>query len=114
MSCAGVSLALQIKASTVNGRIILSGEVVDAATLDKAGTIARQFGPEIINTVSVMSPQQVLPTRPTAAIRRMLRGDHKRAHATLAAAKRKDPTNKYVQNNLHLLEESYREGKAIQ
>jgi tetratricopeptide (TPR) repeat protein len=44
----------------------------------------------------------------------MLRGDYKRAHAALAAAKRKDPTNKYVQNNLHLLEESYRKGKAIQ
>ncbi len=39
---------------------MLSGEVADAATLDKAVTIARQFGPEIINTVSVMSPQQVL------------------------------------------------------
>jgi pilus assembly protein CpaC len=49
-----------IKASTVNGRIMLSGEVVDAASLDKAVTIARQFGPEIINTVSVMSPQQVM------------------------------------------------------
>jgi pilus assembly protein CpaC len=33
---------------------------VDAASLDKAVTIARQFGPEIINTVSVMSPQQVM------------------------------------------------------
>jgi pilus assembly protein CpaC len=50
----------QLKASTVNGRIMLSGEVVDATTLDKAVTIARQFGPEIINTVSVMSPQQVM------------------------------------------------------
>jgi pilus assembly protein CpaC len=50
----------QLKASTVNGRIMLSGAVVDAATLDKAVTIARQFGPEIINTVSVMSPQQVM------------------------------------------------------
>jgi pilus assembly protein CpaC len=49
-----------IKASTVNGRIMLSGEVADAATLDKAVTIARQFGPEIINTVAVMSPQQVM------------------------------------------------------
>jgi pilus assembly protein CpaC len=38
----------RIRASTVNGRIMLSGEVVDAATLDKAVTIARQFGPEII------------------------------------------------------------------
>ena len=50
----------RIHASSVNGRIMLSGEVADAASLDKAVTIARQFGPEIINTVSVMSPQQVL------------------------------------------------------
>jgi len=50
----------QIQASTVNGRIMLSGEVPDAATLDKAVTIARQFGPGIINSVSVMSPQQVM------------------------------------------------------
>ncbi|MEI9805977.1 MAG: hypothetical protein WDN48_18365 [Pseudolabrys sp.] len=39
---------------------MLSGEVADAATLDKAVTIARQFGPEIINSVSVSSPQQVM------------------------------------------------------
>jgi len=44
----------------------------------------------------------------------MLRGDYKRAHAALVAAQRKDPTNKYVENNLRLLEESYRKGKAIQ
>lgn len=50
----------RIEASTVNGRIMLSGEVIDAATLDKAVTIARQFGPEIINSVSVMQPQQVM------------------------------------------------------
>jgi pilus assembly protein CpaC len=50
----------QLQASSINGRIMLSGEVIDAATLDKAVTIARQFGPEIINTVSVMSPQQVM------------------------------------------------------
>jgi pilus assembly protein CpaC len=49
-----------LQASTVNGRIMLSGEVIDAGTLDKAVTIARQFGPEIINSVSVMSPQQVM------------------------------------------------------
>ncbi len=49
-----------LQASTVNGRIMLSGEVADAATLDKAVTIARQFGPEIINSVSVSSPQQVM------------------------------------------------------
>src|SRR5450756_293401 len=49
-----------LQASTVNGRIMLAGEVNDAATLDKAVTIARQFGPEIINSVSVASPQQVM------------------------------------------------------
>jgi pilus assembly protein CpaC len=50
----------RLKASSVNGRIMLSGEVADADSLDKAVTIARQFGPDIINAVSVMSPQQVL------------------------------------------------------
>ncbi|HZL40590.1 MAG TPA: type II and III secretion system protein family protein [Pseudolabrys sp.] len=49
-----------LQASSVNGRIMLSGEVVDATTLDQAVTIARQFGPDIINSVSVMSPQQVM------------------------------------------------------
>jgi Flp pilus assembly protein TadD len=44
----------------------------------------------------------------------MLRGDYKRARAKLAAAQRQDPGNKYVANNLHLLEESYRKGKAIE
>ena len=44
----------------------------------------------------------------------MLRGDYKRAHATLVAARRKDPTNKYVLNNLRLLEESYRKGKTVE
>jgi pilus assembly protein CpaC len=49
-----------LQASAVNGRIMLSGEVADAVTLDKAVTIARQFGPDIINSVSVASPQQVM------------------------------------------------------
>ena len=49
-----------IWASAVNGRIMLSGEVADAVSLDQAVTIARQFGPDIINAVSVMSPQQVM------------------------------------------------------
>jgi tetratricopeptide (TPR) repeat protein len=44
----------------------------------------------------------------------MLRGDYKRAREKLNAAQRKDPGNKYVQNNLQLLEDSYRKGKAIQ
>jgi len=49
-----------LRASSVNGRIMLAGEVADAVTLEQAVTIARQFGPEIINAVSVMSPQQVM------------------------------------------------------
>jgi pilus assembly protein CpaC len=49
-----------IKVSSVNGRIMLSGTSPDAATLDKAVVIARQFAPEIINSVQVMQPQQVM------------------------------------------------------
>jgi Flp pilus assembly protein TadD len=44
----------------------------------------------------------------------MLRGDYKRARAKLTDAQRKDPANKFVANNLQLLEESYRQGKAIE
>ena len=44
----------------------------------------------------------------------MLRGDYKHAREKLDAALRKDPGNKYVQNNMQLLEDSYRKGKAIQ
>jgi pilus assembly protein CpaC len=50
----------RLQASSVNGRIMLTGEVPDAVTLDQAVTIARQFGPDIINSVAVASPQQVL------------------------------------------------------
>jgi pilus assembly protein CpaC len=49
-----------IRVSSVNGRIMLSGEAPDSVTLDRAVTIARQFAPEIINTVTVASPQQVM------------------------------------------------------
>jgi len=49
-----------IKVSSINGRIMLSGSSPDAATLDKAVEIARQFGPDPINTVQVMQPQQVM------------------------------------------------------
>lgn len=44
----------------------------------------------------------------------VLRGDYKRARERLDAAQRKDPGNKHVQNNLQLLEDSYRKGGAIQ
>ena len=44
----------------------------------------------------------------------MLRGDYKRARQVLKTAERKDPSNKFVQSNLRLLEESERTGKAIE
>jgi pilus assembly protein CpaC len=49
-----------IKVSSVNGRIMLSGTSSDAATLDRAVEIARQFAPDPINTVQVLQPQQVM------------------------------------------------------
>ena len=50
----------RIKATSVNGRIMLTGNVQDAPTVDKAVTLARQFGPDVINSMMVMSPQQVM------------------------------------------------------
>jgi pilus assembly protein CpaC len=49
-----------IRVSSVNGRIMLSGVSPDAVTLDRAVVIARQFAPDIINTVQVSQPQQVM------------------------------------------------------
>ena len=49
-----------IKVASVNGRIMLSGTAADAVTLDKAVTIARQFAPDVINSVQVLQPQQVM------------------------------------------------------
>jgi pilus assembly protein CpaC len=49
-----------IQVSSVNGRIMLSGTAPDAVTLDKAVTIARQFAPDVIDTVQVRLPQQVM------------------------------------------------------
>ena len=39
---------------------MLSGSSADAATLDKAVVIARQFAPDVINMVQVLQPQQVM------------------------------------------------------
>lgn len=44
----------------------------------------------------------------------MLRGDYQRAREKLTTAQRQDPRNKYVANNLQLLEDSARKGKAIE
>jgi Flp pilus assembly protein TadD len=44
----------------------------------------------------------------------MLRADYVRAREKFLAAQAKDPTNPYIRNNLELLEESGRMGKAAQ
>lgn len=49
-----------IKVRAVNGRMMLSGTSPDAPTLDRAVTIAKQFGGDVINTVQVLQPQQVM------------------------------------------------------
>jgi pilus assembly protein CpaC len=49
-----------IRVATANGKILLTGTSPDAVTLDEALTVARQFGPDVINSVSVSSPQQVV------------------------------------------------------
>jgi pilus assembly protein CpaC len=46
--------------STVNGRILLTGTATDGVSLDQAIQVAKQFGPEIINSVQVAQPQQVM------------------------------------------------------
>jgi pilus assembly protein CpaC len=50
----------KLKVSSVNGRIMLSGTAPDGPTVDKAVTIAKQFGPDVINTVQVLQAQQVM------------------------------------------------------
>src|SRR5690349_9267485 len=49
-----------LRVSSVNGRIMLSGTAPDGPTVDKAVQIAKQFGPDVINTVNVLAPQQVM------------------------------------------------------
>jgi Tfp pilus assembly protein PilF len=44
----------------------------------------------------------------------MLRGDFRRARAKLREAARKDPGNKYVENNLKLLAKARRKAKAVE
>ena len=49
-----------LRVSAVNGRILLSGMASDGVMLDQALTLARQFGPDVINSVQVAQPQQVM------------------------------------------------------
>jgi pilus assembly protein CpaC len=50
----------RLRVSSVNGRILISGSAPDAPTVDRAITLAKQFGPEVINSVRVMQSQQVM------------------------------------------------------
>ena len=49
-----------IRVATANGKILLTGTSPDAVTLDQALSVAKQFGPDVINSVSVDSPMQVV------------------------------------------------------
>jgi pilus assembly protein CpaC len=50
----------KIRVSTANGRVLLSGNAPDGIVLDSILTVARQFGPDIINSIQVAQPQQVM------------------------------------------------------
>src|SRR5882724_8691304 len=50
----------KLRVTAVNGRLMLTGTAPDGPTVDKAVAIAKQFGPDVINTVEVLSPQQVM------------------------------------------------------
>ena len=45
----------RFRVSSVNGRIMLSGTSPDAVTVDRAMTVAKQFGADVINSVRVNS-----------------------------------------------------------
>jgi pilus assembly protein CpaC len=49
-----------IRVATANGKILLTGTSPDAVTLDQALGVAKQFGPDVINSVSIDAPQQVM------------------------------------------------------
>ena len=50
----------KFKVTAINSRILLSGTAPDGPTVDKAVMLAKAFGPDVINSVSVSQPQQVV------------------------------------------------------
>jgi pilus assembly protein CpaC len=50
----------KVRVSTANGRVLLSGTVPDGVALDNILSVAKQFGPDIINSMQVAQPQQVM------------------------------------------------------
>jgi len=49
-----------VSVSSVNGQVMLSGDVPDSTTADKAVTLAKQFSPDVVNSLSISRPQQVM------------------------------------------------------
>jgi pilus assembly protein CpaC len=49
-----------LNVTSINGRLMLTGDAPDAVTADKALMVVRQFAADAINSVSVSSPQQVM------------------------------------------------------
>src|SRR5262249_44753959 len=65
VSTLGIELARRLPSNKsgsqwVTGRSLRPAPATDGIVLDQALTIARQFGPEVINSVQVMQPQQVM------------------------------------------------------
>jgi pilus assembly protein CpaC len=50
----------KLSVTSVNGKILMSGTSPDGPTVDKAVAIDKQFGPDVINSVEVLQPQQVI------------------------------------------------------
>src|SRR3954462_1700344 len=50
----------RFRVSSVNGRIMLGGTAPTGPMVDQAITIAKQFGADVINSVRVSAPQQVM------------------------------------------------------
>lgn len=50
----------RFRVSSVNGRIMLAGTAPSGVMVDQAMVIAKQFGADVINSVKVNSPQQVM------------------------------------------------------
>ena len=50
----------RFRVSSVNGRILLAGSAPDGVTVNSAVAMAKQFGPDVINSVRVLQSQQVM------------------------------------------------------
>ena len=50
----------RFRVASINGKIMLSGSSPDAVIADKAVSIAKQFGADVINAIRVTQPQQVM------------------------------------------------------